>query len=125
LFMSRGTLMLTAGDEFGRSQQGNNNAYAQDNAITWIDWENRNRELEEFVTHLAKLRSEYEVLRGVSFLTDDDVTWLDEAGNPMDADKWSDPETRSLQLRLGDLNITLGPDEVLIEDETGEVLIRC
>src|SRR5690606_2371589 len=102
LFMSRGTLMLTAGDEFGRSQQGNNNAYAQDNAITWIDWDNRDRELEEFVTYLAKLRSEYEVLRGVSFLTDDDVTWLDEAGKPMDGDKWSDPETRSLQLGLGD-----------------------
>lgn len=125
LFMSRGTLMLTAGDEFGRSQQGNNNAYAQDNAITWIDWDNRDRELEEFVTYLAKLRSEYEVLRGVSFLTDDDVTWLDEAGKPMDGDKWSDPETRSLQLGLGDLKITLGPDEVLIEDKTGEVLIRC
>ena len=39
LFLSRGTPMLTAGDEFGRSQQGNNNAYAQDNDVTWLDWE--------------------------------------------------------------------------------------
>ena len=38
LFVSRGTVMLTAGDEFGRSQRGNNNAYAQDNETTWLDW---------------------------------------------------------------------------------------
>ena len=41
LFASRGTIMLTAGDEFGRTQHGNNNAYAQDNAITWLDWAGR------------------------------------------------------------------------------------
>ncbi|PJN94429.1 glycogen debranching enzyme GlgX, partial [Amaricoccus sp. HAR-UPW-R2A-40] len=46
LFASRGTIQLTAGDEFGRSQRGNNNAYAQDNALTWLDWEGRDRDLE-------------------------------------------------------------------------------
>ena len=53
LFASRGTIMLTAGDEFGRTQQGNNNAYAQDNAIGWVDWQNRDRDLEDFVAALA------------------------------------------------------------------------
>ena len=56
LFASRGTLLITAGDEFGRTQQGNNNAYAQDNAMTWIDWQNRDLELEDFVAGLAALR---------------------------------------------------------------------
>jgi len=56
LFASTGTIMLCAGDEFGRSQQGNNNAYAQDNPIGWIDWENRNRALEDHVAALARQR---------------------------------------------------------------------
>jgi glycogen operon protein len=56
LFASTGTIMLTAGDEFGRSQRGNNNAYAQDNAIAWIDWEQRDIALEDFVAGLATLR---------------------------------------------------------------------
>jgi glycogen operon protein len=58
LFASTGTIMLTAGDEFGRSQQGNNNAYAQDNAIGWIDWEGRDRTLEDHVASLAAWRAE-------------------------------------------------------------------
>jgi glycogen operon protein len=57
LFASTGTIMLTAGDEFGRSQQGNNNAYAQDNALAWIDWEGRDTALEDFVAALARNRA--------------------------------------------------------------------
>ena len=56
LFLSRGTPMLTAGDEFGRSQNGNNNGYAQDNEATWLDWENRDRALEDFVAALSAFR---------------------------------------------------------------------
>lgn len=56
LFAARGTIMLTAGDEFGRSQSGNNNAYAQDNATSWLDWSSRDRELEAFVAVLAEWR---------------------------------------------------------------------
>ena len=57
LFASTGTIMLTAGDEFGRSQQGNNNAYAQDNPVTWIDWEGRDTAFEDYVTGLAAWRA--------------------------------------------------------------------
>jgi glycogen operon protein len=57
LFASTGTIMLTAGDEFGRSQHGNNNSYAQDNPSTWIDWEHRDRALEHHVAELSCSRT--------------------------------------------------------------------
>ncbi len=57
LFVSTGSIMLTAGDEFGRSQRGNNNAYAQNNEITWIDWEGRDQALEAFTCDLSGWRS--------------------------------------------------------------------
>ena len=56
LFASTGTIMLTAGDEFGRSQGGNNNGHAQDNALSWIDWEDRDPALEGHVAGLASAR---------------------------------------------------------------------
>ncbi len=63
LFASTGTLMLTAGDEFGRSQRGNNNAYAQDNATTWIDWSARDLALEDHVAALARWRAAHHPAR--------------------------------------------------------------
>jgi glycogen operon protein len=57
LFASAGTIMLTAGDEFGRSQQGNNNAYCQDGPIGWIDWAARDVALEDDVAAMAALRA--------------------------------------------------------------------
>jgi len=57
LFASTGTIMLTAGDEFGRTQQGNNNAYCQDNAISWVDWDGRDLALEEHVAFLSAMRN--------------------------------------------------------------------
>ncbi|QDK35279.1 glycogen debranching protein GlgX [Sphingomonas sp. IC081] len=59
LFASTGTIMLTAGDEFGRTQHGNNNAYCQDNAIGWVDWEGRDHELEDYVAGLGAARMTY------------------------------------------------------------------
>ncbi|TIV12604.1 MAG: glycogen debranching enzyme GlgX, partial [Mesorhizobium sp.] len=69
LFASRGTIMLTAGDEFGRTQKGNNNAYAQDNAITWLDWGGRDQALERYAASLATLRRAFPVLADTRFLT--------------------------------------------------------
>ena len=88
LFVSTGTIQLTAGDEFGRSQQGNNNAYAQDNPTTWIDWENRDRALEDHVAALAAWRAERDFSQ---FPQDGAWTALDCA--PMDAARWEDPGT--------------------------------
>ena len=109
LFASRGTIMLTAGDEFGRTQRGNNNAYAQDNAITWLDWAGRDEGLEDFVAALAAMRREMPALADTHFLTGDllpgaeevDVEWLSETGAPMTAELWEEHERRRLTMVLG------------------------
>src|SRR6476660_5877922 len=71
LLLSQGTPMLLGGDEFGRSQQGNNNAYCQDNEISWVDWDHdeRAQALTRFVERLIALRRQYPVLRQSRFLT--------------------------------------------------------
>ena len=89
LFASRGTIMLTAGDEFGRAQAGNNNAYAQDNEITWLDWEQRDRALEAFVAELAAFRHSHQDALGPDFLQQAD--WKDLDGQTMTPAKWNDP----------------------------------
>lgn len=112
LFVSRGTIMLTAGDEFGRTQGGNNNAYPQDNAITWLDWEGRDEELEAFVRALSGLRRRIAALRETTRLEEGDVRWLREDGAPMTVPDWENPARRSLTMVLGGLRIEIGPDEV-------------
>ena len=69
LFVSRGTIMLTAGDEFGRTQKGNNNAYAQDNDLTWLDWRGRDTQMEDYAADLAALRARFPALASAEFLT--------------------------------------------------------
>jgi glycogen operon protein len=70
--------MLTAGDEFGRTQRGNNNAYCQDNDISWVDWSllEPNRELFAFTQKLIALRRDHPALRAGEFYTANDVEWL-------------------------------------------------
>ncbi|MFT3964809.1 MAG: alpha-amylase family glycosyl hydrolase [Sphingobium sp.] len=105
LFASRGTIMLTAGDEFGRSQRGNNNAYCQDNAITWVDWSARDEELEAFVADLARLRRAHLELADPAFLRDGDVAWLTEAGEPMTVADWEQPDRATLEMRIGRMRV--------------------
>jgi glycogen operon protein len=96
LFVSRGTLMLTAGDEFGRTQGGNNNAYAQDNPTTWLDWENADMELAGFVSRLSALRKRHRSLSDDDFLTGrptgrrpvPDAVWLRPDGGEMTLSDW-------------------------------------
>ena len=84
LFASTGTVMLTAGDEFGRSQRGNNNAYAQDNAITWIDWGARNVALEDYVAMLAAWRDGHTARTQFP----EHGTWTTPIGPSMTAHDW-------------------------------------
>ena len=91
LFASRGTIMLTAGDEFGRTPAGNNNAYAQDTPVTWLDWTHRDRDLEAFTATLAALRRAHPALADPTLLTGapgpdgiPDVAWLTPARPPQD-----------------------------------------
>lgn len=114
LFLSRGTIMLTAGDEFGRSQGGNNNAYAQDNDITWLDWRLRDRELEAFVQGLAALRARRPDLRDTKRLGEAEVRWLREDGAPMSVADWQDPQRRFVAMALGGVRVEFSPDGVRI-----------
>lgn len=98
LFATRGYIQLTAGDEFGRSQRGNNNAYAQDNAIGWVDWSARDVALEDHVAALAAWRLE----RPTVFDTDvpDQAVWLTLDGAPMTPAHWEAPDCQGFELQL-------------------------
>ncbi|MBP0614954.1 glycogen debranching protein GlgX [Jiella mangrovi] len=108
LFVSRGSLMIVAGDEIGRTQHGNNNAYCQDNETLWLDWASADETLSGFVAALAKLRREEPALSADRFLTGgivedgeiEDVVWLTEAATPMSEAEWHDPSRRLLGMSL-------------------------
>ncbi|MFO1112824.1 MAG: glycogen debranching protein GlgX [Rhodospirillales bacterium] len=106
LLLAQGTPMITAGDEFGRSQNGNNNAYCQDNEVSWVHWEGRSVEdhlLTRFVSKLLELRRAHPVFRRSKFLTGrpvgdtgiKDVMWLTPAGVEMGTADWTSA-TRTL-----------------------------
>jgi glycogen debranching enzyme len=97
LFFSRGTPMITAGDEFGRTQRGNNNAYAQDNAVTWQDWAHADRSLGRYVAKLCSLRREFPLISQDAFLDPAASAWFDADGHVMD---WSMPRQRFLGLAI-------------------------
>ena len=111
LFFSMGTPMLLAGDAFGRTQSGNNNAYCQDNEISWIDWQRAEQpemqELEKFVARLMTLRRTHPTLRSSQFMHGQkeissnlrDIEWFNEEGVPMEPVHWQDPERRLLAMR--------------------------
>lgn len=108
LFLSRGTPMLTAGDEFGRTQNGNNNAYAQDNETVWLDWTKRDQELEAFAEKLSALRCEHPALMSAQLLSGNthgkeswpDVRWLRPNGEEMTLHDWELSDNRFLTLIL-------------------------
>ena len=115
LLLSQGIPMLLGGDEMGRTQGGNNNAYCQDNEISWFDWARRDEALIEFVSQLCKLRREHPVFRrhrwfqgrpvhgsGVA-----DIAWFDPTGREMSELDWEVPATRSLQVYFSGRH---GPD---------------
>ncbi len=102
LFASRGTIMLTAGDEMGRSQGGNNNAYAQDNALTWLDWASADAELTAHAAFLADLRKRFAVFSETGFFTGKgDVIWWHADGVEMQQQHWDNGSEASLGMILG------------------------
>ncbi|WP_429813188.1 glycogen debranching protein GlgX [Ensifer sp. B1-9] len=101
LFSSRGTIMLTAGDEGGRSQSGNNNAYCQDNAITWLDWTAMDGEIVAHTAALSAMRRRFDVFDQTTFLTGNgDVEWRRLDGQPMTTGDWEHPATDNLMMVL-------------------------
>lgn len=126
LLLSQGTPMLVAGDEFGRTQRGNNNAYCQDNEISWLDWEltPEQRRLFDFTKRLIRLRREHPALRrskffqglGVGGTQLHDLLWFRTDGAPMTEQDWQNPESRVVQMFLAGRGI----DDV---DDDGRPLV--
>ena len=126
LMLSVGVPMISGGDEMGRTQKGNNNAYCQDNEVSWTNWEllPSDREFLTFVKKLIKIRKDHAVLRRRKFFQGRrirgkdvlDITWLDASGREMADDTWSSPGVRCLGVRLNGDAI----DEL---DERGERIV--
>ena len=95
LFCAQGVPQLLAGDELGHTQQGNNNAYCQDNEITWLDWAGADAGLTEFVAGLIHLRQAHAALRHARWFTQADITWLSPMGTTLHDADWDDPQARS------------------------------
>ncbi|PYE33456.1 glycogen operon protein [Rhizobium sp. PP-F2F-G38] len=107
LFATRGAIMITAGDEFGRTQQGNNNAYCQDNPITWLDWASADEALIAQCAALGELRHRFDVFEGDSFFTGrGDVAWVRLDGKPMEVADWEGERTDGLVMLLSTRDAT-------------------
>jgi glycogen operon protein len=103
LLLSFGVPLLLGGDELGRTQGGNNNAYCQDNAITWFDWSRVEVDLMAFTTELVALRKAHPVFRRRRFLAgleSSELGWYTPSGTAMTPADWADPGARSLTLYL-------------------------
>jgi glycogen operon protein len=111
VLLSQGTPMILGGDEFGRTQHGNNNAYCQDNETSWFDWELANsdggKNLMAFVARLVSLRHQHPILRCVEYLHGKDepapgmpdIQWFDEQGRQLTDEDWNNPRERTLILQ--------------------------
>ena len=128
LMLSQGVPMLLMGDEIGRTQQGNNNAYSQDNELSWVDWAKADLDLLVFTRRLIALRREHPVFRRRRWFqgssvrggsTDADIGWFTPAGLEMTDDVWRDGLAKSLTVWLnGDAIPTCDPrgDRIVDDD---------
>lgn len=115
LLLSQGTPMLLAGDEMGHSQHGNNNAYCQDNALTWLDWRQADRGLIDFTAALIKARSHITALMDDAWWEEGDgnVAWLNQHGRPLTPQEWQEGAHR--------LQILLSGNYLLVMNATSEL----
>jgi glycogen operon protein len=126
LLLAQGVPMLLGGDEIGRTQRGNNNAYCQDSELSWVDWrlDDRRRALLSFTQRLIALRRRHPILQQRRFFVGDfiwesqakDLAWLRPDGNEMTPDDWQKPWISSLAFALGG-------DAIPMIDEKGERLV--
>jgi len=108
LFLSQGVPMLVAGDEFGRTQNGNNNAYCQDNEISWLDWDNADEDLLSFTQKLIALRKDHPAFRRRKWFQGqpikgkglEDIAWFLPEGTEMSDDNWNHDFAKSLGVFL-------------------------
>ncbi|AYM65712.1 glycogen debranching protein GlgX [Agrobacterium fabrum] len=118
LFLSHGTPMLLAGDEFGRSQMGNNNGYCQDNELSWVHWEGlpaSAAQLRDFARRLISLRHEHSILRRDDWRDGMVITWYNPAASEQTQEEWDDPGATTIGLRVcRDHDEEEGWDDILI-----------
>jgi glycogen operon protein len=122
LLLSSGVPMLLGGDEFGRTQGGNNNAYCQDNEISWYDWDLQpwQHDLADTTAFLTRLRAAHPVLRQRDFFPGDPIAgdalaalhWHAASGSIMTAEQWSDGGTRTVQAVFDGSDV--GDDQILL-----------
>jgi isoamylase len=136
LLLSQGTPMLLAGDEIDRTQQGNNNAYCQDNEISWVDWGERAEKSEALLVFLRRLiafRKAHPILRRMRFLHGretsaggiKDITWYAPQGTEKTTQQWQDVLARCIGVLLnGQANPAIGRDGLAIADDLLLILMN-
>jgi isoamylase len=129
LLLSFGIPMLLGGDEMGRSQQGNNNAYCQDNEIAWFDWSGQDTQLLDFTRQLISFRLAHPVFRRRRFLSgaqSSELRWFTPAGSEMTAAGWSDASALAVTLYLdGSDDPDQAADGTLLLDDDFLVLVNA
>jgi isoamylase len=136
LFLSQGVPMLTGGDEWGRTQNGNNNAYCQDNEISWFHWERDEKQNQflEFTRRLIQLRKDHPVFRRSKFFQGRrirgseirDVMWFNPGGSQMSEEEWASPFVRCVGMLLsGDTSDVLTFEGEPVRDDTFLLVINA
>src|SRR5439155_1116768 len=136
LFLSQGVPLLLGGDEFGRTQKGNNNAYCQDNEISWLNWQRneKHNRLFEFTKKLIEFRREHAVFRRPKFFQGrrvrggeiKDVVWFNPGGNEMSDEEWNSPFVRCLGMLIsGDAVDLVDAQGEPVRDDTFLLLINA
>lgn len=133
LFLSQGIPMLVAGDELGKTQHGNNNAYCQDNEISWLDWENADKELIDFTSALINLRLSHNVFTRLQWFKYEavngdmvkDIEWFLPDGNIMTIEDWENDNTKSIGVYLsGDGIQARTPEGDIIQDDNFYIIFN-
>lgn len=134
LFLSQGIPMLVAGDELGRTQKGNNNAYCQDNGISWLDWANADKDLLAFTQKLIGLRKAHPVFcrrkwfQGMSVTGKglEDIAWFLPEGSEMNDDHWQHDFAKSLGVYLNGKGIhTVHADGTAVVDDSFYIIFNA
>jgi glycogen operon protein len=129
VLLSFGVPLLLGGDERGRTQQGNNNAYCQDNQLTWFDWSSADDELLAFTRRLIAFRKDHPVFRRRRYLAGAEASelgWFTPAGTPMSTADWADPGALSLAIYLdGSDDPDRGQDGTPLLDDDFLVLVNA
>ncbi len=134
LLLSQGVPMISGGDEIGRTQGGNNNAYAQDNEVSWYDWVNADISLLDFTSRLIRLRSDHPVFRRRRFFQGrpimgaevNDIEWLKPSGEAMSENDWGVGFARAIAIFLnGNALAMRGPRGETIRDDSFYVMFNA